>query len=87
MMNDNRILVVDDDRRITGFIEMVLKAQGYVVKTTNDSVMAASVAQSFDPNLVLLDVSMPFKDGGDVAQELRSLHITAHVPITRTHSS
>ena len=77
----HRVLVVDDDPNITRLISRTLEAHGYHVRTENCSAQAARIARDFLPDLVLLDVCMPDKDGGDIAQELREHYATAHVPI------
>lgn len=81
MERKRKVLVVDDDYRITEYLALVLKAHRYVVRTENDSTRAAGVAESFRPDLVLLDALMPHKDGGEVARELRLRPVTAETPI------
>ena len=68
MNEKKRILLVDDDSAITSTIALYLEGTGrYEVRAENESLKALHVARSFKPNLVLLDVSMPGFDGGDVA--------------------
>jgi len=81
MESKQKVLVVDDDYRITEYLALVLKAHHYVVRTENNPNRAAGIAESFQPDLVLLDALMPHKDGGEVARELRLQPITADTPI------
>lgn len=74
-MTRQRILIVDDDVRISSLLKTFLEKLGrYEVRTENRSFAALSTALEFRPDLVVLDVDMPGKDGGDVAAEL------AHTP-------
>ena len=71
-MTKQRILIVDDDRKISGLVRFFLDRRGgYEVREENHSHAALSAARSFQPDLVVLDVDMPGKDGGEVAAELR----------------
>ncbi len=66
-----RILLVDDDPDILEFLEYNLRSKGYVTATAPDGMEALRVAKSFRPNLVLMDVMMPRKDGISAMKELR----------------
>ena len=77
-----RILIVDDDVNLSGLVALVLRKSGlYEVCVENRSSQALTVAQEFRPDLVLLDVDMPGKDGGVVAAELRSDRALRNRPI------
>ena len=66
-----RILVVEDDRKVAGFIEQGLKEEGYVVDIAPDGVEATVMAHVNDYDAILLDVVLPRKNGFQVAAELR----------------
>lgn len=66
-----RILVVEDDPKLAGFIERGLKEERYAVDTVRNGEDALSYACSIDYDLVLLDLVLPGKDGTDVCRELR----------------
>ena len=71
MKEERRILIVDDDRDSTGLLKLLLeKTGGYVVHEENDAVKAHQSAQNFRPDLILLDIMMPWKDGGQVARQI-----------------
>lgn len=77
-----RILVVDDEPALTRTVKLVLEqTPHYQVETLNDPNLAVEVARKFQPDLILLDVMMPGKDGGEVAAELRDDPLTRRVPI------
>jgi DNA-binding response OmpR family regulator len=66
-----KILVVEDDRKVAGFIEQGLKEEGYVVDIAGDGEEATMLAHVYEYDIILLDVVMPKKNGFQVAAELR----------------
>ena len=66
-----KVLVVEDDRKVAGFIEQGLKEEGYVVDVAPDGEEATMLAHVYEYDVVLLDVMLPKKNGFQVAQELR----------------
>jgi CheY-like chemotaxis protein len=77
-----KILLVDDEAGFTQLLKMNLEKGGrYEVCIENDSTKAISVARSFLPDVILLDVVMPGMDGGDVQAALQSDRTLSRVPI------
>lgn len=66
-----KILVVDDETDITEFIAYNLSKQGYDVKTASNAIEAMTIAKSFRPQLMVLDVMMPGKSGIELCKEIR----------------
>lgn len=66
-----KILVVEDDRKVAGFVEQGLKEEGYVVDLARDGEEATMLAHVNDYDAVLLDVVLPKKNGFQIAAELR----------------
>lgn len=66
-----RVLLVEDDRKVAGFIEMGLKEEGYSVDIAVDGEIATQLAHVHDYDLILLDVVLPKKNGFQIAGELR----------------
>ncbi len=66
-----RVLIVDDEPRITAFLEQGLRAQGFVTTVVDDGGRASLLARDGDFDLVLLDVGLPVKDGFQVVREVR----------------
>ncbi len=66
-----KILVVEDDRKVAGFIEQGLKEEGYVVDVAPDGDEATMLAHVYDYDLILLDIVLPKKNGFQIAAELR----------------
>jgi DNA-binding response OmpR family regulator len=66
-----KILVVEDDRKVAGFIEQGLREEGYVVDVAPDGTEATVLAHVNEYDAILLDVMLPGKNGFQVAAELR----------------
>ena len=68
-----RILIVDDDQNSTHLVKVLLEKTGsYLVLEQNDATRAYQDARSFRPDVILLDIEMPGKDGGDVAAQIEA---------------
>ena len=67
----NRILVVDDEERITAFIEKGLGKHGFVTVACHDGLEAVRLARDDDFDLVVLDIGLPRCDGFEVLREVR----------------
>ena len=76
-----RILVVDDDANLTSLLKTVIEADGYEVYAENKPSMAPSVARAFKPDLIVMDIVMPDKDGDQLAQELNDDAEVGPVPV------
>ena len=66
-----KILVIDDDTNICELLRMYLEKEGYEVRTASDGSEGIAVFRMYEPDLVLLDVMMPKKDGWAVCREIR----------------
>ena len=81
-MNKPRILVVDDEPNLSGLVRLCLeKTERFEVRVENRSAHALASAREFRPDMVLLDVEMPGKNGGEVAREMRADPSLGQVPI------
>jgi two-component system KDP operon response regulator KdpE len=67
-----RVLVVDDEQRILSFLSSKLKASGYEVLTASNGIEALEQIEAQEPDLVVLDILMPKKDGFETLKELRT---------------
>lgn len=74
-----RVLVVDDEQSITDLVAMALRYEQFTVQVAHGGREALDAVESFDPDLVVLDVMMPGIDGFEVARRLRNSEL--HVPI------
>ena len=75
-------MIVDDDVNLSRLSGMILENSGtYEVMIVNQSVCALSAALQFRPDVMLLDVDMPGKDGGDLAREAANDSRLRDIPI------
>jgi two-component system, OmpR family, response regulator len=74
-----RVLVVDDEESITQLVSTVLRYEGFDVQTAADGRAAVKAAQSFRPDIVVLDVMLPDLDGFEVYRRIDSA--SARVPV------
>ncbi len=68
----NKILVVDDEPNIVLSLEFLMKQAGFQVRTASDGEAALTAVAVEPPDLVLLDVMMPRKNGYEVCQAIRA---------------
>ena len=68
----NKILVVDDEPNIVLSLEFLMKQAGFQVRTAADGEAALAAVAADLPDLVLLDVMMPRKNGYEVCQAIRA---------------
>ena len=78
----HKILVVDDEVNICDLFKIYLEKEGYTVKTTSSGNECMSVFKIYEPDLVLLDVMMPGKDGWQVCREIREISQTPIIMVT-----
>ena len=76
-----RILVVDDEPDVRQFLKKRLERNNYAVITAKDGAECINKARTEEPDLILLDIVMPFKDGYDVVKELRLSADTMLIPV------
>lgn len=65
------VLIVDDEETISTALRYLMKGEGYQVEIARDGEEALSMVEKTPPDLMLLDVMMPKRDGYDVCQTLR----------------
>lgn len=77
-----KVLIVDDDKNICEVIKMYLENSGYTTRISNDGKNAQEVFQDFKPDLVLLDIMLPYLDGIDVLKWIRKENETPVIMLT-----
>ena len=76
-----KILIADDDPKVVDIVARILDAAGHRVLTAINGEEAMRRVYETHPDLVLLDIRMPRKDGATVAQELRDDPKTRSIPV------
>ena len=72
-MKDKKILLVDDEQDILEILSYNMEKEGYKVFTANNGNEGIAKAKEIIPDLILLDVMMPEKDGIETCQEMRQI--------------
>ncbi|MCU7877693.1 MAG: response regulator [Candidatus Thiodiazotropha sp. (ex Lucinoma borealis)] len=76
-----KILIVDDEPNIVLSVEYLMKREGYQVATANDGQTALELLSETIPDLLILDVMMPRKNGFEVCSEIRADPTLSGLPI------
>lgn len=77
-----KILVVDDEKPISDIIKFNLTKEGFEVETAYDGEEALERVEEYDPDLMILDLMLPKKDGLEVAREVRKTHDMPIIMVT-----
>ncbi len=77
-----KILIVDDNAVNRKLLIMILEKKGYLLFEAQDGEEAVSMARDIMPDLILLDVMMPLKDGYQVCQQLKAQEQFAATPLS-----
>ena len=72
-MTDTKILIIDDDSNVTEVLKSYFENEGYDIKVATDGMEGLNYFKIFSPDLVLLDVMLPKKDGWQVCREIREI--------------
>lgn len=85
--NKRTVMVIDDEKDIADILSKYLSDDGYLVNIARDSRGAALEAAKVIPDLIMLDLKMPGKDGFQVKAELNQNPLTANIPVIFLSSS
>jgi two-component system response regulator VicR len=83
---EKRILVVDDEKPIADILQFNLKKEGYEVFCAYDGVEALQKVEEIHPDLILLDIMLPQKDGMEVCREIRKKYDMPIIMLTAKDS-
>ncbi len=79
---DYRVLLVDDDEKLRKLVKEYLEGYGYQVTTLSDGLSVLKSIRKESPDIVILDIMLPGKDGLDVLREIRSEHSVPVIMLT-----
>lgn len=82
LVNETKILIVDDDENICELLRLYLEKDGFSVVVANDGEKAISVFEKSSPDLILLDIMLPVLDGWQVCREIRKTSDTPIIMLT-----
>lgn len=77
----NKILIVEDNPMIQEILVERLQMRKFNIVTAKDGQEGVEVAQQEEPDLILMDVSLPHMDGWEATRILRGADATKHIPI------
>src|SRR5688500_10532820 len=76
-----RILIVDDESQNRELLDVMLGPEGYLIMTASNGEEALAAIATQPPDLILLDVMMPGRDGYQVTAELKGNLATRDIPV------
>jgi len=80
-MRSKKIMIVDDDKQFLEELKEILMSSGYYTIAINDSTAVLDAAKTQRPDLILLDLKMDGMNGFQLADSLKRIQATAHIPI------
>jgi len=80
-MDKLTILVIEDEPTLQKTLQEILTQEGFIVLSASDGELGLELALKHKPDLILLDLILPKKDGFEVLKELKADEITREIPI------
>jgi len=77
-----RVLIVEDEPRLAAVLAKYLQAAGYDSRVLHDGTMAIDIIREWQPDLVLLDLMLPGRDGVEICRQLRTFSATPVIMVT-----
>ncbi|HEX8974151.1 MAG TPA: response regulator [Patescibacteria group bacterium] len=81
MSDQKKILLVEDDMFIRDIYQMKLSQEGFVVEAAENGVEALKKLEQFLPDLILLDIIMPYMDGMETLRHIKSEDRFKNIPV------
>lgn len=76
-----KIAIIEDDPTISQMYRMKFEAEGYEVELASDGNKGIELVKSYSPDIILLDLQMPQKNGDEALAEIRADQSTANTPV------
>lgn len=77
----NRVLVIDDDANLRTLLKLLFEHRGFEVLLAPDGEIGMALAEGSRPDVILLDVAMPYRNGLEVYLDLQNNPRTAEIPV------
>ena len=77
-----KILIIDDDKKLTDLLDEFLSSNKFKIKCLHESINALTVLETYNPDLVILDITLPEMDGFQVLRKIRKEHDTPVIMLT-----
>jgi DNA-binding response OmpR family regulator len=77
----HRVLVIDDDGNMRTLLRLLFEHRGYQVLLAPDGEIGMALAEGGRPDVILLDVAMPYRNGLEVYLDLQNNPLTADIPL------
>jgi DNA-binding response OmpR family regulator len=77
----HRVLVIDDDTNLRTLLKLLFEHRGFDVLLAPDGEIGLSLAEGGRPDVILLDVAMPYRNGLEVYLDLQNNPLTADIPV------
>jgi len=77
-----KILIIDDDVKLTNLLEEFFSSHKFKIKSINESINALEEVEKYSPDLIILDITLPELDGFQVLRKIREEHDTPVIMLT-----
>jgi DNA-binding response OmpR family regulator len=77
----HRVLVIDDDGNLRQLLKLLFEHHGYEILLAPDGEIGMTLAEGGRPDVILLDVAMPYRSGLEVYLDLQNNALTANIPV------
>ena len=78
----NKILIIDDDKKLTSLLEEFLSSHKFKIKVINSPLNFINIINKWVPDLIILDITLPEMDGFQVLRQIREEHETPVIMLT-----
>lgn len=76
-----KILLVEDNDMLQDILSARLEMRGFTVQVTDNGIDALKLIESEPPDLILMDMSLPYMNGWDTTKQIKSDEKTKHIPV------
>ena len=83
----NKVLVVEDDEQIANVISLYLSKYNYDVMVASDGLVVMDIVKTFQPEIILLDLMLPYKSGDEVLKEIKTYMDIAVIVLSAKQST